>query len=273
MPSNAPSLKVAADPGADPRFSRALLALVAAATIAVAPIAVIALEPAGSGQSAHISPVYVLAEAAHDIGHNDWAFQGGLAGRIEWAADYVVLGLFWLGAALWIRWRTRRAGIDRTDGRRRLWLKALVAAWAALTAAGSLTLGAGLYAAKNSSTVDPAILRAADLCSPWWSCVAVLAVVGFAERCAAAMRAAAVYGALLAVLLLVPLPGPDVVKALLLAAAVAIPALLDAARDRESGTDPRTVTPDAVASGREGLRSPAGSGRPGSPAGSARTTS
>ena len=236
-----------------PQFTRATLALTAAATLAVAPVAAIAFGPAGSGAGAHTSPVYVLAQAAHDIGHNDWAFQGGLAGRIEWAATYVVLGLFWLFAALWIRWRVKRAGIERTDARRRLWIKALIAAWAAETVAGSLTLGAGMYVAWNSAPLGPAILRAADLCSPWWSFVAVLAVVGFTEQRRLALRGSALrgsalsgailYGVLLGVLLLVPVPGPDAVKVLVLAAAAAVPALLDA----EPAAAPGSITPDAVA--------------------------
>lgn len=218
-----------------------MLALTAAATLAAAPVATVAFGPAGSGASAHTSPVYVLAQAAHDIGHNDWAFQGGLAGRIEWVATYVVLGLSWLVAALWIRWRVKRAGVARDDGRRRLWIKTLVAAWATEAVAGSLTLGAGMYVAWNSVPLGPAILRAVDLCSPWWSFVAVLVVVGVAERRRFALRGSILYGAipygavfyavLLAVLLLVPLPGPDVVKVLVLAAAAAVPALLDAEPD------------------------------------------
>ena len=230
-PAPEPGSEAAIEPV--PQFTRATLALTAAATLAVAPVATLAFGPAGSGAGAHTSPVYVLAQAAHDIGHNDWAFQGGLAGRIEWAATYVVLGLFWLVAALWMRWRVKRAGIGRTDARRRLWIKALIAAWAAETVAGSLTLGAGMYVAWDSAPLGPAILRAVDVCSPWWSFVAVLVVVGFAEHRRPALRGSALggailYGALLAVLLLVPVPGPDAVKVLVLAAAAAVPALLDA---------------------------------------------
>lgn len=242
-----------------PKFTRATLALTAAATLAVVPVATIAFGPAGSGDSAHTSPVYVLAQAAHDIGHNDWAFQGGLGGRIEWASTYVVIGLFWLVAALWIRWRAKRAGAAAlADGGRRLWIKALVAAWAAEAVAGSMTLGAGTYVAWHSTALGPAMLRAADVCSPWWSFVAVLLVVGFAEHRQLAVRAAAGYGALLAVLLLVPLPGPDAVKVLVLAAAAAVPALLepDAGAAAPPVTQPPVtpppvtqppVTPDAVA--------------------------
>jgi len=229
---------LAAEAEAAPRFTRATLALTAAATLAAAPVATVAFGPAGSGASAHTSPVYVLAQSAHDIGHNDWAFQGGLAGRIEWAATYVVLGVFWLVAALWIRWRVKRAGVARDESRRRLWIKALVAAWATEAVAGALTVGAGTYVAWDSAPLGPAILRAVDLCSPWWSFVAVLVVVGvvehrwFAHRGAifhgSILYGAVLYGVLLAVLLLVPVPGPDAVKALVLAAAAAVPALLDA---------------------------------------------
>ncbi|HEU5331212.1 MAG TPA: hypothetical protein VFU73_00560 [Actinocrinis sp.] len=228
---------------AAPRFTRATLALTAAATLAVAPVATLAFGPAGSGASAHTSPVYVLAQAAHDIGHNDWAFQGGLAGRIEWVATYLVLGLFWLVAALWMRWRVKRAGIGRADSRRRLWIKALIAAWAAEAVAGSLTLGAGMYVAWGSAPLGPAVLRAVDVCSPWWSFVAVLLVVGLAEHRRTALRAAILYGSLLAVLLLVPVPGPDAVKVLVLATAAAALALLDTGP--AAGASP--VTPDAVA--------------------------
>ena len=243
-----PRLAAAAEP--DPRFSRATLALTAAATLAAAPVATVAFGPAGSGASAHTSPVYVLAQAAHDIGHNDWAFQGGLTGRIEWAAAYVALGLFWLAAALWIRWRVKRAGVAREDSRRRLWIKALVAAWAIEAAAGSLTLGAGVYVAWHPTALGPAILRAADLCSPWWSFVAVLCVLGSAEHRRLALRSSALggavlYGVLLAVLLIVPVPGPDAVKVLVLAAAAAAPALPDP--QPVGGTSP--VMPDAVATG------------------------
>jgi hypothetical protein len=203
---------------AAPRVARALLALVAAATTAVAPIAGPALAPAGDGHGAGSSPVYILARLSHDIGHNDWAFEGGLSGRIDWVAGYVALGLFWLVTALWVRRRT-----SRTAGRRRLWLKVFAAAWGTELATGLLTLGAGLFAHQSSSWLDPVVLRTADLFSPWWSCVAVLVVVAFAELNPAALRAAAAYGVLLAVLLAVPLPGPDAVKALILAAAAAVP--------------------------------------------------
>jgi hypothetical protein len=238
-----------------PRFSRAMLALTAAATLAVVPVSTAAVGPAGSGASAHSSPVYVLAQAAHDIGHNDWAFQGGVAGRVAWVVSYVALGLFWLVIALWIRRRVKRAGLDRADSRRRLWIKTLIAAWATEGIAGSLTLGAGLYADWNSSTLGPAILRASDLCSPWLSFAAVLLVVGLAEHRSLAIRAALLYAALLAVILLVPLPGPDAVKVLILAAAAAVPALLDSGapaepgREGHPGSEPGPLRPPAAAAG------------------------
>jgi hypothetical protein len=206
---------------AAPRVSRALLALVSAATIAIAPIAGPALGLVAGGHGGGSSPVYILARLSHDIGHNDWAFQGGLTGRIDWIVSYCALALLWLITALWIRRRT-----VRILTRRRLWLKVLAAALGTELAAGLLTLGAGLLAQQTSSRLGPAVLRAADLCSPWWSCVAVLVVAAFAELNSAALRAAVAYGVLLAALLLVPLPGPDALKALILAAAAAVPAFL-----------------------------------------------
>src|SRR5258708_5546388 len=163
--------------GGAPQFSRALLALVAAATIAVAPIADRAIAPAGNGDGAHASPVYLLALASHDIGHNDWAFQGGLAGPVAWAVAYAAIAVFWLGVALWMRFRARAAG--RSGGR--LWLRALVAAWATEVVTAALTVGGGLYAHWTSTAFGPVALRLADLCSPWWACVAATAAVAFAE--------------------------------------------------------------------------------------------
>jgi hypothetical protein len=275
---------------AGPRFSRALLALVAAATLAVAPIATSAVGPAGSGASAHSSPAYVLAQAAHDIGHNDWAFQGGLYGRIAWVVSYLALGLFWLLVALWIRTRVRRAKLDRADPGRRLWIKVLTAAWAAETVTGCLTLGGGLYVDWNSSTLGPVVLKASDVCSPWMSCVAALLVVGFAEHRPTGLRSpvpdgaaprslalhplsprvpairppafygAALYAAVLALILLVPVPGPDALKIIILAAAAAVPALLESDPSAQADPDPfdpdsfdpgptPAVTPPAVAAG------------------------
>jgi hypothetical protein len=223
----------------DPRFSRALLALVAAITLVAAPISTSAIGPAGSGGSAHSSPVYVLAEAAHDIGHNDWAYEGGLYGRVAWVISYLALGLFWLVVALWIRRRVLRSnsssdrspssdrGSADADADRRLWIRVLTAAWAAETVTGCLTLGIGFYVDWNASTLGPALLRASDLCSPWMSCVAALLVVGLAERRALALRAAALYGVVLAVILLVPVPIPGTLKIVILAAAAAVPALIE----------------------------------------------
>lgn len=212
-----------------PQHGRALLALVAAGTVAVAPIADTVLGPAGGGDGAHSSPVFLLAEVSHDIGHNDWAFQGGLADRIIWVITYVAIAVAWIGIAVWIRTRDRRAA-RATEPRRpitKLWLKVLGAAIGAQFAAGLLTIGAGLYAQWTATDLGPVVLRLADVCSPWWSCVAALIVVARAERSAIVLRAAVAYGVVLAVVLLVPLPGPGDVKALILAATVALPALLD----------------------------------------------
>ena len=260
-------------PGAagSPRFGRALLALTAAATIAVAPLAASALGPADSGQSAHSIPVYLISRVSHDIGHNDWAFQGQNAGRVDWVVSYVALGLFWLIITLWMRGRVR-SSVKRTAGQTsdapgtpdipatpgtgvteiaeirdlRLWWHVLIAAWSVEAVTGLLTFGAGAYAAWTSTPLGPAVLRAADLCSPWWSCVAAVLVVARAERSTTAFRAIIGYAVLLAIVLLVPLPGPESVKVLLLALPAAVPALMTA--------DPaprvvREVRPDAVAAG------------------------
>ena len=215
----------AADSPQSPQHSRALLALVAAGTLAVAPIAGTVLGPAGGGDGAHSSPVFVLAELSHDIGHNDWAFQGGLADRIIWVVTYVALALAWLGITLWLRTRDRRVSKTSKTPTSRLWLKTLGAALAAEFAAGLLTIGAGLYAQWTATDLGPVVLRLADVCSPWWSCVAALIVVARAERNTLALRAALAYGVVLALVLLVPLPGPSDLKALVLAATVAFPAL------------------------------------------------
>jgi hypothetical protein len=229
------------------RFGRALLALTAAATIAVAPFADYAFGPAGSGLGAYAVPAWGLARLSHDIGHNDWAFQGTTADRIAWVAGYPAAGLFWLLVALWVR---RRGG--RCLGR------ILAAAWGTLTAAGCLTVGAVWFARSTSTSLDPIALHLADLCSPWWACVAATLVVARAERSAVAGYGALAYGLLLAVLLLVALPGPDSVKVLVLAAAAAVPALMtprqpgpavpaDAGAPDSGGSG--AVMPDAVAAG------------------------
>jgi hypothetical protein len=212
-----------------PQHGRALLALVAAGTVAVAPIADTVLGPAGGGDGAHSSPVFLLAEVSHDIGHNDWAFQGGLADRIIWVVTYIAIAVAWIGIAVWIRTRDRRAAraVEPRRPMTKLWLKVLGAAIGAQFAAGVLTIGAGLYAQWTATDFGPVALRLADVCSPWWSCVAALIVVARAERNAIVLRAAIAYGVVLAVVLLVPLPGPGDVKALILAATVAVPALLD----------------------------------------------
>ena len=232
-PGLSPSPDPAADSDGSPRFSRALLALTAAATIAVTPLAASAIGPADSGQSAHSVPVYLISRISHDIGHNDWAFQGQNAGRVDWMVSYLALGLFWLIIALWMRARVRRsakyAAVAVTEaGKLRLWRHVLIAAWSVEAIAGLLTLGAGIYAAWTSTPLGPAVLRAADLCSPWWSCVAAILVVARAERSTTAFRAILGYALLLVIVLLIPLPGPDAVKALLLALPAAIPALIAA---------------------------------------------
>lgn len=216
-----------ADP---PQHSRALLALVAAGTVAMAPIAGTVIAPAGSGYASHASPAYVLADLSHDIGRNDWAFQGGFGGRVIWAVTYVALALAWLLVTLWMRTRDRRAArAAAPTGRlrpRRLWLKTWGAVLAVEFAAGVLTIGAALYAQWTATSLGPVVLKLADVCSPWWSCAVALFVVARAERDNLALRAAIGYGAVLALVLLVPLPGPSDVKALILAATVAVPALL-----------------------------------------------
>jgi hypothetical protein len=229
------------DAAADgPRFSRAVLALVAAATLAVAPVADKAVGPAASGDGAHSSPVYLLAQAAHDIGHNDWAFQGGVAGRVGWAVGYAALGLFWLGVALWVR---RRGG-------RTLSIRVLIGAWGTIGVALAATLLGALSADQGSSPLDPVALRLVDACSPWWSCVAVLAVAASTEHNRLAGWAAAGYGALLGVLLLVPIAGADGIKVLVLGLAAAVAALLEPEDAADaSGRGGRLSPPDAVAAG------------------------
>lgn len=216
--------------------SRVLLTLVAVGTITVAPLAEAAIGPAGGGQSAHSSPVYLLALASHNVGHNDWAYQGGFQARISWAVTYVVLGLFWLAVALWMRHRTGRAPTAGVT--KRLWLKALGAAWGAELLAGALVVGGAAYAGYTSTPPGPFVLRVIDVCSPWWSAVAVLVVVAAAERDTRATGSAIAFGFLLACVLLVPVPGPHGVKVLLLAVPAAVGALLD----RRSGGAVREST-------------------------------
>jgi len=249
-------------PDESPRFSRALLALTAAATIAVAPLASAAIGPADSGQSAHSIPVYLISRISHDIGHNDWAFQGQNAGRVDWVVSYVALGLFWLIIALWIRTRAKTGSAETvltaaaTPKRRvRLWLRVLLAAWFVEAVTGVLTLGAGVYTEWTSTPLGPSVLHVADLCSPWWSCVAAVLVVARAERSTVALRTILVYAALLTIVLLVPLPGPDVVKVLLLALPAAVPALLTPNPSSTTGATPAastattTATRDAAVAG------------------------
>jgi hypothetical protein len=258
----APPEAITADAAGDvqdpPRFGRALLALAAAATIAIAPVAAIALAPADSGRSAHSIPVYLFGRLSHDVGHNEWAFAGtgNDTGLIEWAACYAALGLFWLAVAMWVRaaargraaTRSRVAARSEVSGRsgvgaegggvarntghgpgtgyKKIWWQTLLAAWATEAVLGCLTVGVGLVAERNSWPPDAFILHATDLCSPWWSCVAVALVVARAERSSVVLRAAVCYGLLLAVFLIVPLPFPAVLKALVLAVPAAIPAVM-----------------------------------------------
>lgn len=250
------------DSDGSPQHSRALLALIAGGTVAVAPVANTVLAPAGAGYAAHSSPAYVLAELSHDIGHNDWAFQGGLGGRVIWAVTYVALALAWLFVALWMRMRDRRAArAAAADGRprpKRLWLKTWGAVLAVEFAAGVLTIGAALYAQWTATSLGPIVLRLADVCSPWWSCVVAVVVVARAERDRLALRAATAYGAMLALVLLVPLPGPSDLKALILAATAAVPALLDGgakAAAVQAAADP--VQPEQLSPGQIKLRSDA----------------
>lgn len=216
--------------------SRVLLTLVAVGTITVAPLAEGAIGPAGAGQSAHSSPVYLLALASHNVGRNDWAYQGGIQARISWAATYVVLGLFWLAVALWMRHRNGRAPTAGVT--KHLWLKTLGAAWGAELLAGALVIGGAGYAEYTSTQPGPLVLRVIDVCSPWWSAVAALVVVATAERDARAMGSAIAFGFLLACVLLVPAPVPNGVKALFLAVPMAVGALLE----RRSGGAAREST-------------------------------
>jgi hypothetical protein len=186
--------------------------------------------------SAHSSPVYLLALASHNVGRNDWAYQGGLQARISWAATYVVLGLFWLAVALWMRHRTGRAPTAGVT--KHLWLKTLGAAWGAELLAGALVVGGAGYAEYTSTQPGPLVLRVIDVCSPWWSAVAALVVVATAERDARAMGSAIAFGFLLVCVLLVPAPVPNGVKALFLAVPMAVGALLE----RRSGGAAREST-------------------------------
>ncbi|MBR7838852.1 hypothetical protein KDL01_36635 [Actinospica durhamensis] len=198
-----------------PRFGRALLALTAAATIAASPFAADTLGPAGSRGSGHAVAAYGLAMLSHDVGHNDWAFQGTTADGLGWAVTYLAVGLFCSAVAVWLR---RRGGgyLGRV----------LTAAWGTLLLCAGLSVGAVWFAEGDSTFLAPLALHVADLCSPWWACVATTGVVAWSERNAAAARGVLAYAVVLAVLLLVPLPGPDAVKALVLAASAAGPALV-----------------------------------------------
>lgn len=221
-----------------PRFGRAVSALASAATIALAPVGGLAVAPADSGRSAHAIPVYLVARLSHDVGHNGWAFAGSDDGLVEWGACALGLGLFWLVAALWVRGAARSRG-----GARGLWWRMLAAAWGVEALFGCLTVGAGALAAWNSWPPDTFVLHAADLCSPWWSCVAVTLVVARAERNTRVLCAGLCYGLLLAVVLVVPLPFPAVLKALVLAVSAAVPALAtaDESAPKDADSSPATL--------------------------------
>jgi hypothetical protein len=251
---SAPAMSAApAAPAETPaRFSRALLALTAAATIAAAPFAGYVFGLAGSGRSAHSVPIYGFARLVHDVGQNGWAFQGQTADLVAWLASFAGVGLFWLFVAVWMRIRGGRYAV-----------RMLLAAWAVEILAGSLTVGAVVFAEHTSTFLGPFVLRLADLGSPWWACVAAMLVVARKEHSLTAVRGALAYALLLAVLLLLPLPGPDAIKVFVLAAVAAVPAILapgqagaETKPDAGSGAStvpaadgPGSVTPGAAAAG------------------------
>jgi hypothetical protein len=202
------------------RYGRGVLALTGAATTVAAAFGGTALTLAGEAGRGHAPVAYLLTQLNHDIGHNDWAFQGGPAGRVGWIATYVALWLFWLGVALWMRALGRRRGHPAP------WLRVVAAAWLVQLGVFLLSFAAVYGAAHTSSWPGPLLLRVADLCSPWWTCVAALTALAVAERGRLLIRATAGYAALLALLLLVPLPGPAWVWILLLAATAGVPAAL-----------------------------------------------
>ena len=195
----------------EPLFGRALSALLAAATMVAAAFGGASIGVAGNGQPAHAQAVHLLAQAAHDIGHNDWAFQGE-SGEVGWIVGYCALACLWLGAALWM------CAVGRRRGYRTPWRRVLIAAWSAEFAAAALCLAAAYLAEHTSTAAGPVLLRFADLCSPWWAGPAALAALATAERSRALIRAAVGYGAVLALFLEVPLPGPVVLRILILAA-------------------------------------------------------
>jgi hypothetical protein len=201
-----------------PRYGSALLALTAAATMVAAAFGGTGLALAGGSDTGHTLMVYLLAQANHDIGHNDWAFQGRLSGLIGSMVVYGVLGVCWLGVALWMR------AVGRRHGSPAPWRRVLIAAWLAELVAGTLCLAAVYGAEHTSSAAGPVLLRVADACSPWWACAAALLALASAQRGRTLTWAAAGYGALLLLLLLVPLPGPAWIRILILAATAAGPA-------------------------------------------------
>lgn len=251
QPPSTPAVPTAA--GAAPRPGRVLLTAVGAATLLAAALGPTALSFAGGADGAHTPAAYLLAQTAHDIGHNDWAFQGGPGGRVGWIADYLALGLGWLAAALWLRAAQRRNAKQYPDHARAAdWLGVLAAAWGALALAGLLTLGVAYAVEQTSTGLGPLALHLSDLCSPWWSGAAAVAVLAVRSRDRALARAAAGYAALLALLLLVPLdfglsgPWPDLVRALLLAVPVAA-LWAGPAADAPAAVVPAAAAPAAAA--------------------------
>lgn len=244
----APSESAAAAP---PRYGRAVLVLTGVASLIGAALGPTVFAFAGGSDSAHTPAVYLLAQSSHDIGHNDWAFQGGPSGRIGWVATYAALGLGWLISVLWTWAAGRRAG------HRAPWLRILIPAWSVMAVSGVLTMGIAYYAESTSTVLGPLALRFSDLCSPWWSCAAVLAALAVRERDRRLAWGVSAYTVLLAAFLLLPIPGPDLIKALLLTVAVAAP----------------TLWARQPAAGRTGSPSPERSADPARPAGSAPATS
>jgi hypothetical protein len=188
---------------------RAVSALAAAATLAAAPVAT----AAGLGPGSQAVVVRVVAQAAHDIGHNDWAFRSSLGDRYTWITAYLALAVLWLAASVVLR-------------SRRLLLSTL----GAELAAGVIALAPAAAAQWTNGSVGPLLVHASDLGSPWWSVPAALLAVG---SCRPARLAAAGYAALLLALLLLPLP--SLATPLLLAALPAAVALLP---DEEPGERP-----------------------------------
>lgn len=246
-----PPAEPAADPAFEPatvalapaqRFGRTLLAVTSAATMVAAAVGGQTLAPANSPTREGTMAVYLYAQVSHDVARNDWAFQGGPTGRIGWLVGSALLALFWLGVSLCLCAAGRRS--KRQAGQRAPWLRVLIAAWAAEGAALALTGAAVFFAERASGAEVPLLLRFADFCSPWWACPAALAALltarpRTADRIPA--RTIAAYAAALALLLLVPLPGPGWLAVLILAAVAAGGALLGSSAGAVRTTAP--VTP------------------------------